>query len=57
MSRLRRPFLYDRYIFVTVKMLESRAQLQEGDYERLALSLGRMRRKKRLSDHRLDVST
>ena len=28
MSRLRRPFLYDRYIFVTVKLLPSRAKLE-----------------------------
>jgi REP element-mobilizing transposase RayT len=45
MSRLRRPFLYDRYIFVTPTLLDSRAQLQENDYARLALSLARMRQK------------
>ena len=45
MSRLRRPFLYDRYIFVTVKLLPSRAELETPDYERLASSLARMRRK------------
>jgi putative transposase len=45
MSRLRRPFLYDRYIFVTVKLLPSRAKLETPDYERLASSLARMRRK------------
>jgi len=45
MSRLRRPFLYDRYIFVTVDLLGSRATLQEADYARLALSLARMRQK------------
>ena len=45
MSRLRRPFLYDRYIFVTVKLLPSRALLETGDYQRLAISLTRMRRK------------
>ena len=45
MSRLRRPFLYDRYIFVTVKLLPSRADLEDPDYERLASSLARMRRK------------
>ena len=45
MSRLRRPFLYDRYIFVTVKLLPSRADLETGDYERLAISLARMRQK------------
>jgi len=46
MSRLRRPFLYDRYIFVTADLLESRADLQERNYARLALSLARMRQKK-----------
>lgn len=45
MSRLRRPFLYDRYIFVTVDLLRSRTELQERDYARLALSLARMRQK------------
>ena len=45
MSRLRRPFLYDRYIFVTVRLLPSRADLETGDYERLAISLARMRQK------------
>ena len=45
MSRLRRPFLYDRYIFVTVDLLESRQKLQEQDFERLARALARMRRK------------
>ena len=39
MSRLRRPFLYGRHIFVTVKLLPSRAELKTGDYERLAISL------------------
>jgi REP element-mobilizing transposase RayT len=45
MSRLRRPFLYDRYIFVTVKLTPSRAKLETPDYERLASSFARMRRK------------
>jgi putative transposase len=45
MSRLRRPFPYDRYIFVTVKLLPFRAKLEAGDYERLAASLARMRRR------------
>ena len=47
MSRLRRPFLYDRYIFVTVKLLPSRGKLQERDYSRLAIALARMRQKQR----------
>ena len=45
MSRLRRPFLYDRYIFVTVKLLISRSRLGERDYTRLAIALARMRQK------------
>jgi putative transposase len=45
MSRLRRPFVYDRYIFVTVDLLRSRARLQDTDFQRLARALTRMRRK------------
>jgi hypothetical protein len=45
MSRLRRPFLYDRYIFVTVDLLELRTRLQEHDYQSLTRSLSRMREK------------
>jgi putative transposase len=45
MSRLRRPFLYDRFIFVTVKLLPSRTRLEEGDFERLANSFTHMREK------------
>ncbi|MGO8736270.1 MAG: REP-associated tyrosine transposase [Terriglobia bacterium] len=59
MSRLRRPFLYDRYMFVTVKLLPSRRKLEEPDYARLAIALARMRLKNKfaltawvfLSDH------
>ncbi len=47
MSRLLRPFLCDRYIFVTVNLLRSRGKLEEGDYGRLAISLARMRQKHR----------
>ena len=46
MSRLRRPFLYERYIFVSVRLLPSRGKLEEGDYSRLAVALARMRQKK-----------
>jgi len=42
MSRLRRPFLYDRYIFVTVDLLRSRGKLEERDFGRLAIALTRM---------------
>ena len=45
MSRLRRPFLYERFIFVTVKLLPGRVRLEEGDFERLASSFTRMRKK------------
>ena len=44
-SRLRRPFLYDRFLLVTVKLLPCRLKLDEGDYARLANSLTRMRQK------------
>ena len=45
MSRLRRPFPYDRYLFVTVNLLKSRAKLRENEYPCLALSLARMHQK------------
>jgi len=45
MSRLRRPFLYDRYFFVTVALQKSRRRLHDPDFERLAYALARMRRK------------
>ena len=45
MSRLRRPFLHDRFIFVTVKLLPCRTRLEESDFARLANSLSRMRKK------------
>jgi REP element-mobilizing transposase RayT len=43
---LRRPFLYDRFIFVTVKLLPSRGKLDERDCSRLANALARMRQKR-----------
>ena len=45
MSRLRRPFLYERFLFVTVKLLPWRTRLDEEDFARLANSLSRMRQK------------
>ena len=45
MSRLRRPFLSDRFIFVTVRLLPQRTKLQAGDFARIAVSLSRMRQK------------
>ena len=41
---MRRPFLYDRFIFVAVKLLPCRTRLEEGDFARLANSLTRMRK-------------
>ncbi len=49
MSRLRRPFLYDRYLFVTVDLLRGRGKLEERDFGRLATSLARMRQKQRFA--------
>src|SRR5271169_1538274 len=49
MSRLRRPFLYDRYMFVTVDLLRSRSKLEERDYKGLAIALARMRAKHRFA--------
>jgi putative transposase len=43
MSRLRRPFLSDRYLFVTVRLLPRRGRRQEEDFKRLASSVARMR--------------
>jgi len=40
MSRLRRPFLYDRFIFVTVKLLSCRTRLEDRDFERLHARFG-----------------
>jgi REP element-mobilizing transposase RayT len=47
MSRLRRPFLYDCYIFMTVDWLRSRGKLGERDFGRLAIALARMRQRQR----------
>jgi putative transposase len=45
MSRLRRPFVYDQFIFVTVNLLPWRTRLEERDFARLASSFTRMRLK------------
>ncbi len=47
LSRRRRPFLSDRYIFVTVKVLKPRRHLGEGDFKPLASAMSRMRQKHR----------
>jgi len=44
MSRLRRPFLSDRYFFVTVRLLKGRARLQDADFQLMAVALNRTRR-------------
>jgi hypothetical protein len=46
---LRRPFLYDRYLFVSVNLLRSRRKLEERDFGRLAIALARMRQKQRFA--------
>ena len=42
-SRLRPPFLSDRYFFVTVRLLKERAKLVDADFHLLALGLNRSR--------------
>ncbi len=42
-SRLRRPFLSDRYIFITVRLLRRRAKLTEPDFSLLARAFNRAR--------------
>jgi hypothetical protein len=44
MSRLRRPFLSDRYFFITVRLLKGRGRLRDADFRQLALALNRTRR-------------
>ncbi len=46
-SRLRRPFLCDRYFFLTVRVLKERAKLTEADFQLLALAVNRARVKHR----------
>jgi hypothetical protein len=40
-SRLRRPFLADRYFFITVHLLKERAKLADADFHWLALPFNR----------------
>jgi len=42
-SRLRRPYLSDRFFFITVRLLERRRKLDDADFERLALAIRRVR--------------
>jgi hypothetical protein len=42
-SRLRRPFLSDRFFFVTVRVLERRSELRVADFHLLALAFRRAR--------------
>ncbi len=44
-SRLRRPYLTDRFFFITVRLLERRRKLDDRDFQRLALSIQRARTK------------
>ena len=45
MSRLRRPFLSDRFFFLTVRLLKTRTEMGEGDFQLLAQALGEARRR------------
>ena len=47
MSRLRRPFLSDRFFFLTVKLLPGRQHLGERDFAILARSLDAVRSRQR----------
>jgi putative transposase len=42
-SRLRRPFLSDRFFFVTVRLLKGRTELSDADFACLALAFNRAR--------------
>ena len=42
-SRLRRPFLSDRFFFVTVRLLKLRSELRDADFRCLALACRRAR--------------
>ena len=42
-SRLRRPFLSDRFFFVTVRLIKRRCEFDDADFERLALAIRRAR--------------
>ncbi len=42
-SRLRRPFLSDRFFFVTVRLLKGRSELSDADSRCLALAFKRTR--------------
>lgn len=41
--RLRRPFLSNRYLFITVRLLKKRAKLADADFQLLALAFNRAR--------------
>ena len=42
-SRLRRPFLSDRYFFVTVRLIQSRSHLTNDDLHELTVAVNRVR--------------
>ncbi len=43
MSRLRRPFVSDRFFFITVRLLERRRESDDADFQSLALAIRRAR--------------
>ena len=43
MSKLRRPFLSDRYFFITVRLLPRRTKLMEPDFRLVARAFNRAR--------------
>ena len=45
MSRLRGPFLSDRFFFLTVRLVKTRTEMVEGDFQLLAQALREARRR------------
>ena len=45
MSRLRRPFLSDRFFFLTVRLLEGRTEMADGDFQIRAQALRETRQR------------
>ena len=45
MSRLRRPFLSDRFFFLTVRLLKGRTEMLHGDFQLLAQALREARQR------------
>jgi len=55
-SRLRRPFLFDRFFFVMVRLLKPRREFDDADFQHLALAIRRARSSSVLLD-RLGISS